>query len=132
MPKQKKTSILVVDEELEIRAFLNTFLKNKGFEVFTAASSAEAIMRLKKNQPDILILDALFSNQAALLNLKHTQDLPVIFISAIPLKTLLFRQKLHFSQKIISKCEPVPFLEKPLQEDELFSIIHSFINLIST
>lgn len=120
---KNKISILVVDEQLEIRAFLKTFLENKGFEILTASSTDEAMVQLDNHRPDILIVDALLSDETALLNLQHAQNIPVIFISAIPLNTLLFRQKVHYSKKKITTLNPVPFLEKPLQEDELSGLI---------
>ncbi|MBI4060045.1 MAG: response regulator [Elusimicrobia bacterium] len=49
--------ILVVEDEDNIAEFLRYILESENFTVKTAASLAEARLRLKEGQPDAVILD---------------------------------------------------------------------------
>ena len=125
--KPKKKKILVVDQEADIRGFLQTVLTNRHFEVNLAPDVQEAISQFDKKKPDLLILDALLSQQGMQTLLSHTKDTPVLFISGIPLKVLFFRRKLQIGIDLFVSGSQVPFLEKPLQEDELIEQIHRLI-----
>lgn len=49
--------ILIVDDEAGIRETIRRFLAGRGFDVSTAASSAEALLRLQQAPPAAMILD---------------------------------------------------------------------------
>jgi CheY-like chemotaxis protein len=49
--------ILIVDDEPGIRETLRRFLSQRGFEVSTAANSAEALLMLQQAPPVAMILD---------------------------------------------------------------------------
>ena len=49
--------ILVVDDELPIRKLLYEALTGKGYQVSSASSGEKAIVLLKKQRPDLIILD---------------------------------------------------------------------------
>jgi CheY-like chemotaxis protein len=49
--------ILIVDDEAGIRETMRRFLAGRGFEVSTAANSAEALLRLQQAPPAAMILD---------------------------------------------------------------------------
>ena len=126
---QKRIKILVVDQEADIRGFLQTVLENKKFDVILATHELDGIQKYLDQRPDLLILDALLPHQGmqALLN-QAAGTTPVLFISAIPLKTLLFRHKLRIGKPFfISGSAVIPFLEKPLQEDDLIAQINLII-----
>ncbi|BCW87648.1 KDP operon transcriptional regulatory protein KdpE [Alphaproteobacteria bacterium SO-S41] len=49
--------ILIVDDEAPIRRLLRTSLGTQGFEIFEAATAAEAETLLAREKPDIVLLD---------------------------------------------------------------------------
>jgi two-component system, OmpR family, KDP operon response regulator KdpE len=53
----KKTRILVVDDEISIRRFLNTSLSVHGYEVFEVATGEEALFSIRQNKFGLLIVD---------------------------------------------------------------------------
>ncbi|SLM28067.1 putative Response regulator protein (CheY-like protein) [Desulfamplus magnetovallimortis] len=129
--------IIVINSEPEENAFLQTFLENRGFEVFASLSVCQGIEQLEHFKPELLIVDALSSGEKTagekmtttesslkrLFAQKRVKDIPVIFISTIPLKTLTFRRKKFYRELCSGKREKILFLEKPLQEDELLNSI---------
>lgn len=59
---EKKKSILVVDDEKDIRDVIEIYLMNEGFEVITACDGLEALEKLKKNNIELIILDIMMPN----------------------------------------------------------------------
>lgn len=54
---RSKGRILVVDDEEVIRTVLSRFLKSKGYEVVTAVNGVEALEKVKKERPHLILLD---------------------------------------------------------------------------
>jgi two-component system KDP operon response regulator KdpE len=52
-----KLSILVVDDEPEIRRFLRVSLRANQFEVLEAENGLDALISIRKKMPDLMILD---------------------------------------------------------------------------
>lgn len=56
-PQKKTEKILVVDDEVTIRQFLVTFLMDKGYDVIEARSGEEAVELVRKEKPNLMLLD---------------------------------------------------------------------------
>lgn len=84
----KGKSVLIVDDEECIREFTGYILKKRGFTVKSAADGKEAIEKITRDKPDIIILDFAMPEMDGLqvcLHLKQypdTQNIPIIFLSA--------------------------------------------------
>ncbi|HLJ65739.1 MAG TPA: response regulator [Chloroflexota bacterium] len=82
-------SVLIVDDDPEIRDLLAQFLGDEGYRCQTAASGTEVLARLEpsKELPDIMVLDLMMpgvNGYEVLANLRHNmlQEFPVLIISA--------------------------------------------------
>lgn len=51
--------ILIVDDDPDFLEMHSTVLKNRGYEVDTAGSSAECLEKLKMDRPDLVVLDVM-------------------------------------------------------------------------
>jgi DNA-binding response OmpR family regulator len=58
MNENKKT-ILIVDDDPDIRLFLQFSLKKAGFEILQAANGAKALAVVKDRMPDLIVTDAM-------------------------------------------------------------------------
>ncbi len=56
---RSKKKILIVDDDPDIRLFLEFGLKKAGFEILQAANGAKALDILKEHTPDLIITDAM-------------------------------------------------------------------------
>ena len=80
-------TVLVVDDEAQIRGLLTALLKPQGYVVQTAASAEEAQERLKTLRPDVILLDLHLpgkSGQDVLAQLRAdpvTRLLPIIMVT---------------------------------------------------
>ena len=78
--------ILVVEDELEIRQLLSSYLRNEGFSVSEAEDGVAAIELFDKEKFDLVILDILIpkiDGYGVCELVKSKSDVPVIFLSAL-------------------------------------------------
>jgi two-component system, OmpR family, phosphate regulon response regulator OmpR len=78
--------ILVVDDDVRLRALLSRFLAEQGFRVTTAEHAEEARDKLRFLQPDLMVLDIMMPGESGLSlteALRREQvDLPVLLLTA--------------------------------------------------
>jgi two-component system response regulator MprA len=86
--KQKMNcSVLVVDDESEIRQLLATMLTMMGYQSFMANDGLDALEKISAYKPDILILDVMMPRMDGLTLCRklreaaETADLPIIMLS---------------------------------------------------
>lgn len=85
MADARKIPVLVVEDEPEIRKFLDAALSSNGFEPAFAATAREGLVLLKSRVPEILILDLGLPDADGLdviRDLRGWSGLPVIVLSA--------------------------------------------------
>ena len=81
--------ILIVDDKIENIELLNSFLKKEGYKLRNATNGKTALLSVKAQQPDLIILDINMPNMngfevcKALKADKSTAHIPVMFISAL-------------------------------------------------
>jgi len=80
------STILVVDDEPQIRETVSGLLQDEGFEVLTAPDGEGALKLVREELPDLVLLDIALPGRDGLETLKDLKDqhptLPVIMISA--------------------------------------------------
>jgi len=83
-----KGRILVVDDEIYIVHILDFSLGMEGYEVITALDGEQALERLKKDRPDLIVLDIMMPKLdgyevcKAIKSNPETRHIPVILLSA--------------------------------------------------
>lgn len=78
-------TILIIDDEAEIRELLTIYLTNHGYATITAGNGAEAMTILQGNPIDMVIADIMMPQMDGLEFLKKTRQnsqIPFLFISA--------------------------------------------------
>ena len=86
--EQKMKKVLVVDDEPHIVNLIRISLDDKKFKVFGAYSAAEALELIKKEIPDVFVVDLMMPkiDGYQLCNIlrqnKDTKNIPIIILSA--------------------------------------------------
>ncbi len=78
-------TILVVDDEPKITRLVRDYLESAGFTVLTAADGQEALMRVRTERPDLVVLDLGLPQLDGLdvtRRLRRESDLPIIMLTA--------------------------------------------------
>jgi DNA-binding NtrC family response regulator len=81
--------ILIIDDDIAVRASLLLLLKNEGYEAMDCSGPADAIKIIRKHEPELVILDLNFSNDTSgkegmelLAKIKQVNNsIPVILIT---------------------------------------------------
>jgi CheY-like chemotaxis protein len=88
MTRPQDKTILVVDDEPNVRQYLETVLVDAGFNVMTAADGEEALELIRKHRPDFISLDLIMprkSGHRLLYELRRDKELariPVLVVTA--------------------------------------------------
>lgn|GEM_PF-2825571 len=89
LPAQVQKSILVVDDDANIRELLRQELEAQGYAIQEAQDGLEAINQVKQARPDLIIMDVMmphmngFDAAAVLRNDPETMDIPIIVLSIV-------------------------------------------------
>lgn len=81
---KKRTSIMVVDDEQAILSLLSRILESEGYSVVGAADGKSALALLKRQEPDLAILDIMMPglNGFQVLELiRQHSDIPIIMLT---------------------------------------------------
>lgn len=80
-----KETILVVDDEKEIRDLIGIYLDNDGYKVLKASNGLEALSILEKEDVDLILLDIMMPNMdgmEACMKIRQDKNMPIIMLSA--------------------------------------------------
>ncbi|HEY4306402.1 MAG TPA: sigma-54 dependent transcriptional regulator [Gemmatimonadaceae bacterium] len=118
-------SVLIIDDEPNIRRMVGALLSAEGYEVRDAADGATGLVRVRETEPDALLVDLMMPGEldglATLARLRETvPDVPVIMMSG--------RAGLSDAVKA-TKLGAFNFLEKPLSPESVLLALASALEL---
>jgi CheY-like chemotaxis protein len=119
--------VLIVDDEEDVRTYLNSLLSNNGYDTKIAVDGEDGFQKVNEFYPDIIILDIIMPNQSGVgfyRKLKKSEaykDIPVIFLSAVT------QYKDFFARERNSVPQPQAFIEKPFSPQDLLEKIATYI-----
>jgi two-component system response regulator ResD len=106
--------VLVVDDEPFVRQILSEWLRRKNYHVLEADSGRQAMERIRREQPDIVISDMVMPGMDGLQLLKearaHKADIPFVMISGYPS---------HSAAVKVMQQGASDYLVKPIKPEEL-------------
>lgn len=101
-------TVLIIDDEADIRTFLSVVLRKAGYATLSAENGDEGLMMATKHKPDLIVLDLMMPRTSGpdlyrtLVDHKELCEIPVIIVSGLSTK-----------KDLIPK-EPVAFFDKPI------------------
>lgn len=110
--------VLIVEDSPEVSELIKAILSEKGYSTQTAANGADALQKIKKSMPSLIIADVIMPEMDGYVLLKTLQDDPQF--SHIPVIILTARAKMEDTFKSLGVSS---FLAKPVNADELLSEI---------
>ncbi len=126
--RDEKKKILIVDDEPNVVAYLETLLQDNGYATVTATNGEEGLEKVKSERPDLISLDITMPKKSGVglyRTLREDDDLktiPVVIVTAV---TGYAGDPEEF-RKFISTRKSVPppdgFLAKPVKKEELLEL----------
>jgi len=87
---ETKKKILLVDDDVDVLAVVETILENEGYEVITALNKKEGLEKAQSENPDLAILDVMMTTQfegfelaETLVNDQVFKNMPVMMQTSI-------------------------------------------------
>jgi two-component system sensor histidine kinase/response regulator len=119
-------TILIIDDDPDNLNLLSGILSKARYQVYLAPSGQLALKFMQSNLPDLILLDILMPQMDGyevcerLKNSESTQDIPIIFISALP--------------DVLDKIKAfslggVDYITKPFQEPEVLVRVENHLRL---
>ena len=119
-----RKTILVVDDDRDVRHGLSTRLQAYGYDVKFAEDGAQATAAIKREKPDLVLLDLGIPAGDGFTVLDRLRDRPEF--GALPVIVISARSAATCMQKAMSGGARAYF-EKPVEPDELMVAIHQAI-----
>jgi CheY-like chemotaxis protein len=127
---EKSLKIVIVDDNTDFLFTMETFLQRSGFEVRTADDGQKGLELIRKERPDLILLDimmeTLFSGFEVCKRVRSDDDLrdiPIIGVSAMGEELdINYRQWPDYDY-----FSPNAFLDKPVDKQRLLQMIPEVI-----
>ena len=107
-----KKSILVVDDEPDVRESVKMILEMNGFKVIEAVNADECITKVKNEKPDLILLDIMMPGTPVSEILKQVNDVKIAFMSVVRISDAR-------KQGLCSQANVVDFFQKPFNVSDL-------------
>lgn len=111
---RKTKTILVVDDEPDIRESVKMILEPNGYKIIMAIDGDDCLKKLEKQTPDLILLDIMMPGKPIAEVIKQIKDIKIAFMSVVRISEA--RKKGLCEQSNI-----VDFLQKPFNVDDLIS-----------
>ena len=133
MDDEKTKTVLVVDDEADVRNFLKAALAEAGFNVVTANDGNEAMERVKEKVPDLISLDLVMPKKSGvrfyreLVKKKEWSKIPILIVTGHA------RDELGKADlKELTMSGPGIYLEKPVKPESYIAAIKQILGLETT
>jgi DNA-binding response OmpR family regulator len=130
MAEQAPRTVLVVDDEEDVRNYLKAALLEAGFQVITAEDGFEALEEVSKKIPDLISLDLVMPRKSGvkffheLSRKKEWSKIPIIIVTGHA------RDDLGKADlKELTMSGPGIYLEKPVKPDNYIAAIKKTLGM---
>ena len=126
--RQAQQTILIVDDEMDMRIFLSTLFETSGYLPIATRDGQDGLAKAKALKPDLIILDVMMPGEGGALMykaLKSDPDLapiPVIMLSAVSETTFKHYLKMLSARFRAPVPRPQAYVEKPPDPDALLKL----------
>ena len=114
------TSILIVDDEANIRLMVRTALESEGYTLLEAADGREALTIIEREQPDLVVLDL---SMPVLDGLGMLKEMKRLKLQRVPRVIVLTAYGSIAAAVTATRFGAADFLEKPVMPGELRSAV---------
>ena len=127
--KKKDTTILLVDDELDILEIIGYNLSAEGYNVVTAQNGVEAIKKAKKHKPELIILDVMMPEMDGIEACEKLRLIPELSETVI---TFLTARGEDYSQVAGFEAGADDYITKPIKPKVLISKVKSLLRRFKT
>ncbi len=116
--RERKRSVLVIDDNEDIRHLLTLVLENAGFTVLTGIDGADGLAQTRSAKPDLILLDAMMPGLNGFEVLEKIRNDRDTKINSIPILMLTSRSSVEDIDKAID-LGATSYVVKPFRPEKL-------------
>lgn len=124
MSESKLPKILVADDDLEIQKMVQAALSTIGAELITAADGHDALDKLRREKPDLLILDVMMPGKNGWEVMRELRQDEAINNTRVLMLTAIGKAVNAATSPLIGADD---YLDKPFSFDELAERVRSLL-----
>lgn len=107
-----KKSILVVDDEPDVRQSVKMILEMNGYRVIEAVDADDCLKKVKEEKPDLILLDIMMPGTPVGEIVKQINDIKIAFMSVVRISDAR-------KQGLLAQENVVDFFQKPFNVSDL-------------
>jgi signal transduction histidine kinase/CheY-like chemotaxis protein len=115
-PERPSASILVIDDDPDVRAFIVAALDEQGYRVRQASDGKEGLAELDREKPDLVIVDFIMPGMSG-------ADIARKIRSRLPDQSILFVSGYSETDAVKRTAPDAPLLTKPFRADALHKAV---------
>jgi len=112
--------IMVVDDEPDNRSTVKTVLEKNGYQVITAINADDALKKVKKSKPDLILMDIMMPGTPVREIVPKLAPIKILYLSVVRTSEAE-REDLMKSKNIVG------FVQKPFDIDDLVKQVSKFV-----
>ena len=138
--------ILVVDDEPDVITFLTAVLQENGYKTLSAKDGVEALEVLRKEKPDLVLLDLMMPKKSGITMFQELRKDPdmshiavvvvtgVSEVTGVDFRNFMYKKALHDEKKFVEATGltkhtiPDGYIEKPIDPEELVRVVKEALN----
>jgi CheY-like chemotaxis protein len=133
-PESSKKTVLVLDDEPHVVTYLETLLRDNGYETLSASNGKEGMEKVRGEKVDLVCLDISMPEQSGVRFYRNLKDdpklsaIPVVIVTAV---TGYGGDPEPFKQFISTRKQVPPpegFLAKPIDKQEFLNTIRKILS----
>ena len=113
-------TILVVDDEQDIRDTVKTILDKNGYRVLLAVDGDDCLKKLKNSKVDLILLDIMMPGTPVKVILKKIKNIPVIFLTVV-------RTSEVEKESMLDNKNILGFIQKPFSAEHLLGEVKKLV-----
>ncbi len=124
-------TILVVDDEQDVRTYLRTLFAKAGYTVEMAEDGEAGLTAAKKVRPDLIFLDIMMPKRTGIMLYRRLKKDEELAKTPVVILTGLAQYRSFFAQDFEQVPHPEEFVEKPPKQEQLLELAQKFAPLES-
>ncbi|MEO8823412.1 MAG: response regulator [Ginsengibacter sp.] len=119
------SKILILDDDMDLLSVVKSLLKKRGYDVWTFANWQKAWEKIKKNKPNLILLDVFLKGMDGmdvckkLKSTSSTRHIPIIMFSSFP----------NIAESAIDEFGADEFIAKPFEMNDMISKIREVLSV---
>lgn len=115
-----KKTIMIVDDEQDIRQTIKTILEKNGYKVVTAVNGDDCLKKLPKQKVDLILLDIMMPGTPVREIIPKIKNIKIAFLSVV-------RTSEAEKEDLLKSKNIVDFIQKPFDINDLLLRVRKIV-----